>query len=199
MRFTEARLKGAYIVDIDRRQDERGFFARIFCQKEFEELGLAVNMVQANAASNFHSGTVRGLHFQSPPSPEAKLVRCLSGAIFDVIVDLRPESPTWLQHEAVELRADDMRALYVPPRFAHGYQALRDDTTILYQASAFYTPAAEGGLRYNDPKLAVAWPLRVTMVSARDAGFALLDDVRDDLTRRMSLQQPAAAGAMVHA
>jgi dTDP-4-dehydrorhamnose 3,5-epimerase len=196
MLFTETRLKGAFIVDIDRREDDRGFFGRVFCQKEFDDLGLEPNMVQANAGGSIRRGTVRGLHFQYPPAIEAKLVRCTSGAILDVIVDLRPESPTYLRHVAVELSSDSLRALYVPGRFAHGYQTLQDATTILYHASAFYAPRAEGGLRYDDPQLAIAWPLPVSAISLKDRDFQLLDDIRGDLTARMSTRDTPAVPAV---
>jgi dTDP-4-dehydrorhamnose 3,5-epimerase len=190
--FIETRLKGAFIVDIERREDDRGFFGRVFCQKEFAHRGLEPNMVQANAGGSIRRGTVRGMHFQYPPAIEAKLVRCMSGAILDVIVDLRPESSTYLQHVAVELGGDSLRALYVPGRFAHGYQTLQDDTTILYHASAFYAPSAESGLRYDDPQLAIAWPLPVSAISQKDRNFELLGAIRDDLTARMSTQDAPA-------
>jgi dTDP-4-dehydrorhamnose 3,5-epimerase len=185
--FTETRLKGCFIVDVERREDERGFFARVFCQREFADLGLETGVAQANAALSSKRGTLRGMHFQYPPAVEAKLVRCTRGAILDVIVDLRPESETYLQHVAVELSSDNDRALYVPGRFAHGYQTLEDGTAILYHASAFYTPNAECGLRYDDTRLAIDWPLPIAAVSAKDCGFALLEDVQGELTRRMSL------------
>ena len=187
MIFTETKLKGAFIVDAERRGDERGFFARIFCQKEFGELGLEANVAQTNVGVSVKRGTLRGMHFQYPPATEAKLVRCMHGAILDVIVDLRPESPTYLQHVAVELSSDGQRALYVPGRFAHGYQTLQDGTAILYQASAFYAPSAESGLRYDDPRLAIAWPLPVTAVSGKDSNFDLLENIEGELTTRMSL------------
>src|SRR5512145_3241761 len=128
MIFTETKLPGAYVIDIDCKEDERGFFARAFCQKEFVAHGLKPIIAQANAAFNFKKGTLRGMHFQFPPAPESKLVRATRGAILDIIVDLRPESPTYLQHISVELDEDNHRALYVPERFAHGYQTLRDNT-----------------------------------------------------------------------
>jgi len=196
MLFAETRLKGAFIVDIDRREDDRGFFGRVFCQKEFEDLGLETNMVQANAGGSIRRGTLRGMHFQYPPAIEAKLVRCMSGAVLDVIVDLRPESPSYLQHVAVELSSDSLRALYVPGRFAHGYQTLQDDTTILYHASALYAPSAESGLRYDDPQLAIVWPLPVSAISRKDRDFQLLDDIRRDLTARMSTRDTPAAPAV---
>jgi dTDP-4-dehydrorhamnose 3,5-epimerase len=185
--FAETRLKGSFIVDPERREDERGFFARVFCQKEFTELGLEPNVAQANVASSVKRGTLRGMHFQYPPATEAKLVRCLHGAVLDVIVDLRPESATYLQHVAVELDSDSQRALYVPGRFAHGYQTLHDESIILYQASTFYAPGAESGLRYDDPRLAIAWPLPVAVVSSKDCHFGLLENVQGELTARMSL------------
>ena len=146
MIFTETKLKGAFILDLERREDNRGFFARAFCQHEFAEHGLKPTIAQANVAFNKRKGTLRGMHFQFPPSAETKLVRATRGAILDIIVDLRPESPTYLQHVAVELSADNGRALYVPERFAHGYQALEDATETSYMVGEFYTPGVEGGL-----------------------------------------------------
>ena len=168
MIFTETKLKGAFIIDIERHEDPRGFFARGFCQREFEEQGLKPVIVQGNIAHNRKKGTIRGMHFQFPPAAETKLVRCTRGAIVDIIVDLRPESPTYLQHVAVELDADTMRALYVPERFAHGYQVLRDQSDASYEMSASYTPSAEGGLPHDDPRLALPWPLPVAKVSPND-------------------------------
>lgn len=187
MIFTETRLKGAFIIDLDRKTDERGFFARAFCQNEFRDHGLNPVIAQANLASNARKGTVRGMHFQYPPAPESKLVRCTRGAILDVIVDLRPESPTYLEHISVELNEDNMTALYVPERFAHGYQVLRDNTDMTYQASEFYTSSAEGGLRHDDPRLGLVWPLPVSVISSKDQAFRLLREVEDDVRRRMSL------------
>src|SRR5438034_11759307 len=138
MIFTETKLKGAFTIDIERREDSGGFFARAFCQREFENRGLKPVIAQANIAFNKNKGILRGMHFQYPPAPETKLVRCTRGAILDIIVDLRPESATYLQHVAVELTEDNFRALYVPERFAHGYQALRDNTDTSYQVGEFY-------------------------------------------------------------
>jgi dTDP-4-dehydrorhamnose 3,5-epimerase len=196
MIFSETKLKGAYIIDAERRGDERGFFARVFCQKEFEALGLEANVAQTNVGVSVKRGTLMGMHFQYPPAIEAKLVRCMHGAMLAVIVDLRPESPTFLEHVAVELTSDGQGALYVPGRFAHGYQTLQDGTAILYQASTFYAPSAESGLRYNDPRLAIAWPLPVAAVSAKDSNFALLENIEGELTARMSLARPKAVGAL---
>jgi dTDP-4-dehydrorhamnose 3,5-epimerase len=185
--FTETKLAGAFVIDLDRKEDSRGFFARTFCQHEFADHGLKPTIAQANIAFNKRKGTVRGMHFQFPPTAETKLVRCERGAILDIIVDLRPESPTYLDHLAVELTADSHRALYVPERFAHGYQVLADETETSYQVGEFYTPEAEGGLRHDDPRLGLTWPLPVAEISEKDRAWALLDDVEDDIKRRMAL------------
>ena len=187
MRFTETKLQGAYIVELERREDSRGFFARAFCQKEFAALGLKPLIAQANVAYNFKKGTLRGMHFQFPPAAETKLVRCTRGAILDIIVDLRPESPTYLQHIAVELDEENSRALYVPERFAHGYQTLRDNTETSYQVGEFYAPTAEGGLRHDDPQLGLQWPLPVSAISPKDLAFRPLREIAADVKRRMSL------------
>ena len=187
MIFTETKLKGAFVIDIERRVDERGFFARTFCQHEFRDHGLKPIIAQTNVASNNKKGTLRGMHFQYPPMAETKLVRCTRGAILDIIVDLRPESPTYLQHVAVELTEENMRALYVPERFAHGYQTLRDGTDTSYQVGEFYAPNTEGGLRYDDPKLGLTWPLPVSVISPKDQAFPPLHEVEGELKRKMGL------------
>jgi dTDP-4-dehydrorhamnose 3,5-epimerase len=187
MKFSETKLKGAFVIDLDRREDARGFFARAFCQEEFKAHGLKSIIAQANVAYNRKKGTVRGMHFQYPPAAETKLVRCTRGAILDIIVDLRPERDTYLQHVAVELNEDNQCALYVPERFAHGYQALRDDTETSYQVGEFYTPSAEGGLLYNEPRLGLEWPLPVTVISEKDTKFPPLDQIDAELKRRMSI------------
>jgi dTDP-4-dehydrorhamnose 3,5-epimerase len=187
MIFTETKLKGAFIVDLERREDSRGYFARAFCQKEFETHGLKPIIAQANVAFNVKKGTVRGMHFQYPPAAETKLVRATRGAIIDIIVDLRPESPTYLQYISVELNEDNQRALYVPERFAHGYQVLRDSTDTSYQVGEFYTPSAESGLRHDDPRLKLPWPLPVQVISDKDQKFAMLDEVEPELRRRMTV------------
>ena len=179
MIFRETRLPGAFIVDLEPRTDERGFFARAFCQREFEAHGLKPVIAQANISFNYRRGTVRGLHFQHPPHAETKFVRCSRGAIVDVIVDLRPDSPTYLQHVAVELTADNRRGLYVPERVAHGYQVLEDNTETTYQVGEFYTPGAEDGLRYDDPRLGIDWPLPVTDMSDKDRRWPLLAERQD--------------------
>ena len=192
MIFTETRLKGAFIIDLDRKTDERGFFARAFCQKEFRDHGLKSVIAQANVASNARRGTLRGMHFQYPPAAESKLVRCRRGAILDIIVDLRPESPTYLEHISVELNEENMTALYVPERFAHGYQVLRDNTDTSYQVGEFYTPNAEGGLRYDDPRLGLKWPLPASVISAKDQAFRPLSEIEDEVKRRMSFAMAPA-------
>jgi dTDP-4-dehydrorhamnose 3,5-epimerase len=192
MIFTETKLKGAFIIDLDRKTDERGFFARAFCQNEFREHGLKPIIAQANIASNAKRGTLRGMHFQYPPAAESKLVRCTRGAILDIIVDLRPESPTYLDHVSVELNEDNMRALYVPERFAHGYQALCNNTDTSYQVGEFYTPSTESGLLHDDPRLGLKWPLPVSVISAKDQAFRPLDEIEDEVKRRMSLARAAA-------
>jgi dTDP-4-dehydrorhamnose 3,5-epimerase len=183
--FAETRLKGAFVVELERREDERGFFARSFCRQEFEAHGINPVVAQSGIAMNREKGTLRGMHFQYPPAAESKLVRCTRGAFLDVIVDLRPESETYLQHVEVELDAESMRALYVPERFAHGYQTLRADTVASYELGEVYTPGAEGGLLHNDPRLGLEWPLPVTSISTRDRSFRRFDEIEDELRRRM--------------
>ncbi len=172
MIFQETKLKGAYIVDINRIEDERGFFARGWCKKEFSAEGLVDRIVQTNISFNKTKGTLRGMHYQRAPYEEVKLVRCVAGAIFDVIVDLRLESPTYKQWIGVELTSANHRMLYVPENFAHGFQTLEDDTEVTYHVSQFYTPEAEKGLRYNDPSIAIEWPLAVEILSPKDSSWA---------------------------
>lgn len=194
MIFTETNLKGAFVIDIERREDSRGFFARAFCQHEFEAYGLKPIIAQANVAFNHCKGTLRGMHFQFPPAAETKLVRCTRGAILDIIVDLRPESATYLQHVAVELNEVNGRALYVPERFAHGYQVLCDKTETSYQVGEFYTPGSESGLLYSDCRLKLEWPLPVSVMSDKDQHWKLLDQQEKELVERMSYA-PAQIGA----
>ena len=186
MIFTETRLQGAFVIDLDRREDERGFFARAFCQREFADHGLKPVIAQANVAFNTRQGTIRGMHFQYPPFAETKLVRCTRGAILDVIVDLRPESSSYLEHVAVELTGDNHRAIYVPERFAHGYQVLEDRTETSYQVGEFYAPEHEGGLGARDPRLGIEWPLPVTELSPKDAAWPPLNEIEDELEVRMA-------------
>lgn len=175
MIFKEISLKGAYVIELEKLQDERGFFARAWCQREFENHGLTARIAQANISYNAKRGTLRGMHYQAAPHEEMKLVRCTKGAIFDVIVDLRKDSPTYLQWIGVELAADSHRMLYVPENFAHGFQTLEDDTEVTYQVSQFYTPASERGIRWNDPAIGIEWPQAPTIMSEKDRswpGFA---------------------------
>jgi dTDP-4-dehydrorhamnose 3,5-epimerase len=180
------------VIDIERREDSRGFFARGFCQHEFEQHNLKPTIAQANIAFNHKKGTLRGMHFQFPPAAETKLVRCTRGAIVDIIVDLRPESPTYLEHVAVELTEDNSRALYVPERFAHGYQVLRDKTETSYQVGEFYSPGFESGLLYNDPRLGLEWPLPVAVISEKDQAWKSLAEQEPELKKRMSLPKMTA-------
>jgi dTDP-4-dehydrorhamnose 3,5-epimerase len=175
MQFTETKLRGAFVVDLEQRSDQRGFFARTFCQKEFEAHNLSPVIAQCNLSFNEKAGTLRGLHYQRPPATEAKFIRCIRGAIYDVIVDMRSDSPTYLEYFGVELSADNHRALYIPDMFAHGYQALTDGAEALYQVSEFYTPGVEAGLRYDDPALGIDWPVPVTIISEKDQSWPLLD------------------------
>jgi len=174
MKFAETRLDGAYIVEPEPREDTRGFFARTFCAREFGEKGLADGFVQCSVSMTRQRGTIRGLHFQLAPATEAKLVRCTAGALYDVIVDLRPASKTYLQHIGVELTARNRRALYVPPMFAHGLQTLEDDTEVFYQISEFFAPDMARGLRFDDPKLGIKWPLPLATMSGKDRDWPLL-------------------------
>jgi dTDP-4-dehydrorhamnose 3,5-epimerase len=183
--ITEIKLKGAFVIELERRDDERGFFARSFCRQEFQQRGMNPHIAQSSIAKNRERGTIRGMHFQIPPASETKIVRCIRGALFDIIVDLRPESETYLQHEAVKLEAESMRALYVPERFAHGYQTLLDDTVVSYDLGEIYTPSAEGGLMYDDPRLGLEWPLPVMAISARDRSFRSLAEIEDELKQKM--------------
>lgn len=175
MIFTETKLPGAYLIDIEKREDQRGFFARAWCQQEFEAHGLVPRVVQTNISFNKCQGTLRGMHYQAAPYAETKLVRCTRGAIYDVIIDLRPDSPTYKQWLGVELTAENYRMLYVPEGFAHGFQTLADNVEVTYQVSQFYTPQAEGGLRYNDPAFGIEWPVQVQVISDKDQNWPDFD------------------------
>ena len=168
MKLIETELKGAFIIAPDLLEDERGFFARTFCRREFEEHGLNSALVQCNMSFNKKKGTLRGMHYQIAPQAEVKLVRCTRGAIHDVIIDLRPESPTFKQWLAAELSSENHRMLYVPEGFAHGYLALEDRTEVIYQVSAFYHPQSERGIRWNDPAFGIEWPLAIAVISIKD-------------------------------
>jgi dTDP-4-dehydrorhamnose 3,5-epimerase len=168
--FTETPLQGAFLIDLEPQRDARGFFARTFCRREFETHGLNPAIAQCNLSFNHKAGTLRGMHFQREPA-EAKLVRCLQGGIHDVIVDLRPRSPTYRKHFAVELTAESYSGLFVPELFAHGFQSLVDETLVEYQISEYYAPEHGGGFRYDDPAFALPWPLAVTVISEQDVAW----------------------------
>ena len=171
MIFQPTGLAGAYVIAIERLRDERGFFARSFCAREFEDHGLNPSMAQCNISYNRHAGTLRGMHFQASPFEEAKLVRCTRGAIHDVIIDLRPDSPTFMRHVGVLLTPDERNMLYVPEGFAHGFLTLEDHTEVFYQMSEFYVPGAARGFRWDDPAFAIDWPAPVNVISERDAAY----------------------------
>lgn len=173
MLFTKTKLEGAWIIDLELRNDDRGFFSRVFCAKEFEAHGLKSTVAQVNASFNHKKGTMRGMHYQLRPAAETKLIRCTRGAIYDVIIDMREESPTYMQHIGVELTDENRRSLYVPEMFAHGYQALTDGAEVVYQVGEFYTPGYERGLRHDDPAFGIQWPQPVTVISEKDSSWPL--------------------------
>jgi dTDP-4-dehydrorhamnose 3,5-epimerase len=186
MTFRELGIPGVFLIEPEPIHDARGFFARSLERDELVRRGLEGDYTQASIAWNATAGTVRGMHFQFPPHAEVKLVRCTRGAILDVVVDLRPESPTFGSTVSARLDAENRATLYVPERFAHGYQALVDDTEVAYQMNAAYAPDSQGGIHHADPKLAIDWPLPVGLVSERDATLPTLAEARDELTRRMA-------------
>ena len=174
MIFTETFLSGAYIVDAQPFQDERGLFARTFCAREFAQIGHVKPFVQMNHSVNHRAGTLRGMHYQVPPSAEIKLIRCVRGRALDVIVDLRHGSPTFLQHVGVELSEENLRLIYVPEGFAHGFLTLEDNTQLIYHHTQYYAPTDERGLRHDDPRLAIAWPRPAAVLNPKDQQYALL-------------------------
>jgi dTDP-4-dehydrorhamnose 3,5-epimerase len=171
MIFTETELRGAYIIEPERREDDRGFFARLWCQRELEQHGLDPRVAQVNAGFTLRTGSLRGLHFQLPPLQEVKIVRCTMGALFDVILDLRPDSSTYKRWVGVELTADNRRMVYVPEGCAHGYQTLAANTEMCYQTSQFYAPELARGVRYDDAGFRIRWPLPVTDISDADRSW----------------------------
>ena len=171
MIFTELKLSGAYLIEPERREDERGWFARTFSQDEFQAYGLNPLIVQSSVSFNHRAGTLRGMHYQADPHAEAKVVRCTAGAIYDAILDLRPFSPTFKQWLAVELTADNHRMLYIPEGLAHGFQTLVDHSEVLYQMSEFYHPESARGVRWNDPAFGIEWPAAERIISERDQAF----------------------------
>jgi dTDP-4-dehydrorhamnose 3,5-epimerase len=171
MKFTETSLKGAYIIELEPHQDDRGFFARTWCQREFLEHGLNPRVVQCNSSYNKQQGTFRGMHFQDQPHQEAKLVRVTRGAVMDIIVDLRRGSPTYLRNYSVRLDAENRKQLYIPEEFAHGFLTLEDDTEIFYQMSEFYAPESARGVRWNDPALALRLPGAIRVIAEHDLRY----------------------------
>ena len=188
MKFHPTPLPGAFLIEPDRRGDDRGFFARLYCEREFSEAGLVSRFVQANNALSRKKGTLRGLHYQLGAAAEVKVVRCIRGALWDVIVDLRPASPTFAKWFGAELNEDNRLMMYVPKGFAHGLITLRDDTEALYLVSDFYAPEQERGLRWNDPRFAIAWPAPFAEISPKDADWR-------DFDPDWHLDVPSAKGA----
>lgn len=176
MLFTETRLKGAYTIDIEPHEDTRGFFARVWCKNEFAEQGLVSDLAQCSVAYNRRKGTLRGMHYLQAPHAEVKLIRCTKGAVYDVIIDLRPDSDTCRQWLGLELTEENHRTIYIPEGFAHGYMTLRDDTELFYQMSQIYVPEADTGVRWNDPAFGIEWPHVADMIIAeRDQTWPLVD------------------------
>jgi dTDP-4-dehydrorhamnose 3,5-epimerase len=175
MIFTESPLSGAYLVDMERLTDERGFFARSYCAEEFAARGLGPELRQCSVSYNARKGTLRGMHYQGPPHEEHKLVRCTAGAIFDVIVDIRTASPTYRRWYGAELTQDNRRSLFIPPGFAHGFMSLTDGAEVYYMISVVHAPKFSRGVRWNDPAFAIEWPLAPAVISERDAAYPLLD------------------------
>ncbi len=175
MTFRESPLKGAYIIEAKPYIDERGLFARTFCKNEFQEIGHDKEFVQFNHSITLKKGTIRGMHYQLPPFSEIKLIRCVRGSVYDVIIDLRNDSPTYLRYTAVELTESNMYSLYIPQGFAHGFQTLEDNTQLIYHHTAFYTPGYEAGIRYNDPEIGISWPLSLTLITEKDLNHPLIN------------------------
>lgn len=168
MIFSETKLKGAYLVEIKKLEDERGFFGRAWCREEFEEAGLNADIRQINTSYTVKKGTIRGMHYQVDPYQETKFIRCTRGRIYDVIIDLRPDSPTFMEWIGHELSAENLKMVYVPENFAHGIVSLEDHSEIYYPVTQFYTPGSERGIRYNDPAFNIDWPVEITLVSEKD-------------------------------
>ena len=175
MKFLPTILNGSFTIQLDPINDERGWFARYFCKKEFSTIGHEKEWVQMNHSFSLKKGTLRGMHFQKPPHSEVKLVRCIQGSVFDVIIDLRKDSPTFLKWVGTELSAENKLMMYIPEGFAHGFQTLEDNSGLLYMHTAYYSPEAESGLRYNDPQVNISWPLEISEISMRDNNHDLLE------------------------
>jgi dTDP-4-dehydrorhamnose 3,5-epimerase len=175
MQFSSTSLSGAYIVDLDTHEDSRGFFARTWCAREFHAMGLPASIVQASVSFNLRKATIRGLHFQWPPSHEGKLVRCETGAVFDVMLDLRPDSGSFLRHVSITLDAEAGNAVFIPPGVAHGFQTLADRTRVAYLMSDYFDPTLSDGVRFDDPGFGIVWPLEVTAIAQRDRAYPDFD------------------------
>jgi dTDP-4-dehydrorhamnose 3,5-epimerase len=175
MIFTETPIAGAYLIDLEPRGDERGFFARFFCEREFGAHGLSTHFVQANNSLSARRGTLRGMHYQLAPKAETKVVRCLRGALFDIVLDLRPGSPTFGKSFGAELSADNRRMMYVPKGFGHGFVTLTDDAEALYLVDEFYSPEHERGVRWNDPRFGIQWPVAPVVMSDKDRAYRDFD------------------------
>ena len=188
MRILSTELSGLKLVELERMVDERGYFARTFCSEEFVAHGLETNFVQESVAFNGSAGTVRGMHYQRSPGDEIKLIRCTRGAVHDIVVDIRVQSPTYLRSFSMRLDAEGGTALYVPKGFAHGYQSIEDNTEMLYAISSPHRPELATGLRWDDPALGIAWPLAVAGISARDQGWPLLGE--EDCELQLSERRP---------
>jgi len=171
MKFVKTPLQGVFILELEKIEDDRGFFARSFCQEEFTSHNLDPVIKQCNISYNKHKGTIRGMHFQRAPYQEAKVVSCISGSIYDVIIDLRKDSPTYCQWYGIELKANEYKSLYIPEGFAHGFQTLEPETLIHYQISEFYKPDYAEGVRWNDPVFNIQWPVKITSISEKDKNY----------------------------
>jgi dTDP-4-dehydrorhamnose 3,5-epimerase len=189
MKFTPTQLKGAYVVEPVLLSDDRGFFARTWCRREFRDRGLNPDMVQCNVSFNKIKGTLRGMHHQVAPHEEAKLVRCTTGAIYDVILDLRPDSRTYKAWAAFKLSADNRKMIYIPEGFSHGFMTLEDNTEIFYQMAAYYTPECNTGVRWNDPAFNISWPAKPVVISEKDSNYPDYS-ARDHLFREISADPP---------
>ena len=182
MRYKETEIKGLIVIEVEPFQDHRGKFYRVYCKNELKKIEYNKELVQINQSLTNKKGTIRGMHFQYPPKAETKIIKCLKGSIFDVVIDLRNKSPTFLKWHSENLTADNMKMLYLPEGFAHGFQTLEDNSELLYFHTESYSPDYESGIRYDDPKIGIKWPLEIVDISERDRGFKLLDNNFKGLT-----------------
>jgi dTDP-4-dehydrorhamnose 3,5-epimerase len=176
MKYCETPLKGAYTIELEPYQDNRGLFARTFCKKEFQKIGHNKEFVQFNHSATIQKGTIRGMHYQVPPGAEIKLIRCIRGKVYDAIIDIRYQSPTFLKYFAIELDEENMKMIYVPEGFAHGFQTLENNTQLIYHHTQFYNPGHERGIRYNDPAIDIKWPLEPVNITEKDSSYPLIDN-----------------------